>query len=213
MKKVLILGSQGTLGTALVKLYPEGIGWDRDDIDVTDFPALRAKVSGAGYTPDAVINCVAFNDVDGAEERSELAFSLNADFPGRLAQFTKELGIPLVHYSTNYVFDGVRGEYAEADRPSPLSAYGRSKLQGERLVAENGGQWYIVRTAVLFGAKGNSPLSKKSFVEIMLDLSSKRRYPGRFRRDQQSYVCARPRATHARPAGILTCAGHLSHRE
>jgi dTDP-4-dehydrorhamnose reductase len=174
MKKVLILGSQGTLGTALVKLYPEGIGWDRDDIDVTDFPALRAKVSGAGYTPDAVINCVAFNDVDGAEERSELAFSLNADFPGRLAQFTKELGIPLIHYSTNYVFDGVRGEYAEGDAPSPLSAYGRSKLQGERLVAENGGQWYIVRTAVLFGPKGNSPLSKKSFVEIMLDLSSKR---------------------------------------
>ena len=174
MKKVLILGSQGTLGTQLVKLYPEGIGWDRDDIDVTDFPALRAKVSGIGYTPDAVINCVAFNDVDGAEECSELAFSLNADFPGKIAGFTKELGIPLVHYSTNYVFDGVRGEYAEADAPSPLSVYGRSKLQGEQLVAENGGQWYIVRTAVLFGPKGDSRVSKKSFVDIMLDLSSKR---------------------------------------
>jgi len=68
----------------------------------------------------------------------------------------------------------VRGEYAEADRPSPLSAYGAPKLQGERLVAENGGQWYIVRTAVLFGAKGRSALSKKSFVDIMLDLSAKR---------------------------------------
>jgi dTDP-4-dehydrorhamnose reductase len=174
MKKVLILGSQGTLGTQLLKLYPEGIGWDRDDIDVTDFPALRAKVSGVGYTPDAVINCVAFNDVDGAEERSELAFSLNADFPGKIAQYTKELGIPLVHYSTNYVFDGVRGEYAEADAPSPLSAYGRSKLEGEQLVAENGGQWYIVRTAVIFGPKGDSVLSKKSFVDIMLELSAKR---------------------------------------
>ena len=174
MRRVLILGSKGTLGGQLMKLYPEAVGWDREDIDVLDYPSLRAKIGSLGFIPDAIVNCVAFNDVDGAEDRPDRAFALNADFVGELAGYAKDMRVPLVHYSTNYVFDGVCGEYAEADRPSPLSAYGRSKLQGERLVAENGGQWYIVRTAVLFGAKGSSALSKKSFVDIMLDLSAKR---------------------------------------
>ena len=174
MQRVLILGSQGTLGGQLLKLYPEAVGWDRGDVDVTDFPALKAKVSALGFVPDAVINCVAFNDVDGAEDRPERAFALNADFVGALARYTRELGVPLVHYSTNYVFDGVRGEYSEADTPAPVSVYGKSKLAGEQLVAQNGGHWYVVRTAVIFGPKGASDLSKKSFVDLMLDLSATR---------------------------------------
>jgi len=174
IQRVLILGAKGTLGGQLVKLYPQAAGWDREDIDVLDFPALRAKVAGLRPAPDAVINCVAFNDVDGAEDRPEAAMALNGEFPGRLAQFTGELGVPLVHYSTNYVFDGVKGEYEEADRPAPLSSYGRSKRRGEQLIAESRGRCYIVRTAVLFGPKGASDLSKKSFVDLMLDLSAKR---------------------------------------
>jgi dTDP-4-dehydrorhamnose reductase len=86
----------------------------------------------------------------------------------------REKGVPLVHYSTNYVFDGARGEYRESDAPAPLSAYGRSKWRGEQLVAENGGRWYVVRTAVIFGPKGESELSKKSFRDIMVDLAAKR---------------------------------------
>jgi dTDP-4-dehydrorhamnose reductase len=84
------------------------------------------------------------------------------------------MGVPLVHYSTNYVFDGVQGEYRETDAPAPLSAYGRSKWGGEQRIAEAGGQCYIVRTAVIFGPKGESDLSKKSFVDLMLDLSARR---------------------------------------
>lgn len=174
MKNVVILGSKGALGGQLLKLYPGATGWDREDADVTDFPALRAKFAGLGRAPDAVINCVAFNDVDGAEDRPDQALLLNAEVPGELARIARELGVPLVHYSTNYVFDGVRGEYAEADAPAPLSAYGRSKLLGERRIAECGGQWYVLRTAVIFGPKGESVLSKKSFVDIMLDLSRTR---------------------------------------
>ena len=174
IQRVLILGAKGTLGGQLMKLYPQAVGWDREDIDVLDFPALRAKVAELRPAPDAVINCVAFNDVDGAEDRPEAAMALNGEFPGRLAQFTAQLGVPLVHYSTNYVFDGVKGEYAEADRPAPLSSYGRSKQRGEQLIAESRGRCYIVRTAVLFGPKGASDLSKKSFVDLMLDLSAKR---------------------------------------
>jgi dTDP-4-dehydrorhamnose reductase len=157
-----------------MKLYPEAVGWDREDIDVLDYPSLRAKIGSLGFTPDAIVNCVAFNDVDGAEDRPDRAFALNADFVGELAGYARELGVPLVHYSTNYVFDGVQGEYTEADPPAPLSAYGRSKLRGEQLAAASGAWCYVVRTAVIFGPKGASDLSKKSFVDIMLDLSAKR---------------------------------------
>src|SRR5450756_1775998 len=172
--RVLVLGAKGTLGGQLMRLVPDATGWDREDVDVLDPSALRARLDGLGFVPGAVVNCVAFNDVDGAEDRPEQAFALNAEFPGRLAQWTKEKGVPLVHYSTNYVFDGSRGEYRETDAPAPLSAYGRSKWNGEQLVAETGGQWYVVRTAVIFGPKGESELSKKSFVEIMLDQAAKR---------------------------------------
>jgi dTDP-4-dehydrorhamnose reductase len=174
MRRVLILGSKGTLGGQLLKLYPEAIGWDREDLDLLDYAWLRAKIGSLGFTPDAIVNCAAFNDVDGAEDRPAAAFALNADFVGELAGCAKGLGVPLVHYSTNYVFDGVQGEYAEGDPPAPLSVYGRSKLRGEQMAAASGAWCYVVRTAVIFGPKGASDLSKRSFVDIMLDLSSKR---------------------------------------
>ena len=174
IRRVLILGCKGTLGGQLMKLYPEATGWDREDVDVLDFPALRARAASLSPAPDAVINCVAFNDVDGAEDRPHQAYALNSEFPGKLAQFTRELGIPLVHYSTNYVFDGVRGEYVENDQPEPLSAYGRSKRGGEERIAEAAAHCYVVRTAVIFGPKGESDLSKKSFVDLMRDLATKR---------------------------------------
>jgi dTDP-4-dehydrorhamnose reductase len=172
MQRVLILGCKGTLGGQLMKVYPEATGWDREDVDVLDFPALRARVEALGFIPDAVVNGVAFNDVDGAEDRPQQALALNTEFPGALARFTRELGVPLVHYSTNYVFDGVQGDYVESDPPAPLSAYGRSKWGGEQRIAECGGQCYIVRTAVIFGPRGESDLSKKSFVDLMRDLSA-----------------------------------------
>src|SRR5271157_2285616 len=150
MRRVLILGCHGTLGGQLMKLYPEATGWDREDIDVLDYPSLRAKIGSLGFTPDAIVNCVAFNDVDGAEDHPDRAFALNSDFVGALAKYAAEIGAPLVHYSTNYVFDGVLGEYTEADTPAPLSVYGRSKLRGEQLLAEAGGRGYVLRTAVIF---------------------------------------------------------------
>ena len=174
MERVLILGSKGMLGGQLLQRFPGALGWDREDIDVLDFPALRDKVRSLDHTPETIINCIAFNDVDGAEDNPAPAFALNGDFVGKLAQFARELDIPLVHYSTNYVFDGMKGEYTEHDTPSPLSVYGRSKLQGEQLALESGARCYVIRTAVLFGPKGSSELSKKSFVDIMLDLSAKR---------------------------------------
>jgi dTDP-4-dehydrorhamnose reductase len=174
MNPILILGAKGTLGSQLCKLYPDAVGWDRDDVDVTSFESLREKVRGLGFAPGAIVNCVAFNDVDGAEEHREQAYRLNSELVGNLARFTAELRIPLVHYSTNYVFDGAAGEYAESAAPSPLSVYGCSKLAGEAEAARRGSQYYVLRTSVIFGPKGASDLSKKSFIDIMLDLAEKR---------------------------------------
>ncbi len=174
MNNIVVLGSKGNLGGRLLKLFPGAVGWDREEIDAADFPTLRARLTGLGFRPSAIVNCVAFNDVDGAEDRPQQAYLLNAELPGALAAIAREMGAPLVHFSTNYVFDGIQGEYAENDAPAPLSVYGRSKLEGERRIASHGDQSYVVRTAVIFGPKGESELSKKSFVDIMLDLAQKR---------------------------------------
>jgi dTDP-4-dehydrorhamnose reductase len=173
MTNVLILGARGMLGSQLRQLYAKAVAWDREDVDVTDFPALRASILGLGFVPTAIINCVAFNDVDGAQERPAQALALNGDYVRDLARLTAEIGSTLVHYSTNYVFDGLQGEYREDDLPSPLSVYGQSKLSGEQMVAEHARRYYLIRTAVIFGPKGASDLSKKSFVELMLDLAAR----------------------------------------
>jgi dTDP-4-dehydrorhamnose reductase len=168
----LILGCKGTLGCQLAKLLPGAGQWDREEIDVTDARMLETML--LRLRPRVVFNCIAFNDVDGAESNPDGAFGLNAEYVGRLAGLTRTLGARLVHFSTNYVFDGSgSGEYREDDRANPLSVYGKSKRRGEELALEAGGETYVIRTAVLFGPKGASAASKKSFVDIMLDLSAK----------------------------------------
>lgn len=172
--KILILGSKGMLGGQLIKVFGnDAIGWDRADVDVTDYSNLKSKILNLSPLLSAVINCVAYNDVDGAEDNRDLAYKLNSEVPESLAKICKQLAIPLVHFSTNYVFDGERGEYNESADPHPLSVYADSKYQGELKVQHNTNKYYLVRTAVIFGPKGESELSKKSFVDLMLELSSK----------------------------------------
>lgn len=173
MSGALILGYQGTLGNQLERLFPGAALWDREDIDVTDLAALEGKLRRLNPAPEVVVNCIAFNDVDGAEDRPDAAFALNAEYVGGLAGLCDELSALLVHYSTNYVFDGIGGEFAEADEPNPLSVYAKSKRRGEEVALQNASRCCVIRTAVIFGPKGRSSLSKKSFVDIMLDLSAK----------------------------------------
>jgi dTDP-4-dehydrorhamnose reductase len=170
--KILILGSKGMLGGQLMRVFGnDATGWDRNDADVTKIDDLRFKIED--LKPDVLINCVAYNDVDGAEANQEMAFKLNAEVPENLAKVCKEPDIVFVHFSTNYVFGDGKGEYSEADLPNPLSVYAKSKYQGEQGIQKIGGKFYIIRTAVLFGPKGESELSKKSFVDIMLGLGEK----------------------------------------
>ena len=172
MDHVLILGAKGMLGGALQKIFPGATAWDREDCDVTDFANLPQKI-GSLQNLAAVINCVAYNDVDGAETHHDLAFQLNSEVPVNLAKICRQFNIPLVHFTSQLVFDGAKGEYMEADLPNPISVYGESKYSGEQEIQKATDKFYIIRTSVLFGLKGQSELSKKSFVDLMLDLSQR----------------------------------------
>lgn len=148
-------------------------GWDREELDVTDEEQVKPKLKE--FKPDLVINCTAYNDVDGAEEDRAVAEAINGLAPGYLAAVCAEMDAVFVHFSTGQVFAGDNSQgYNEDDVPSPLNTYGRSKLMGEMEVEKNTEKYYLIRTAWLYGA-GPSSGKKKSFVDIMLDLAKKDR--------------------------------------
>jgi dTDP-4-dehydrorhamnose reductase len=169
---LLVFGAAGQLGRALFTLAPaEGIdtvGLDRRDVDVTDIAAVRRAVEG--HRPDAVINAAAYTAVDRAEQEPDLAHAVNHDGARHLAEACAAAGVPLVHVSTDYVFDGLgEGPYAEDAPTGPTGVYGRSKLAGELAVRRAlPGAHLIVRTAWVFSATGHN------FVRTMLRLARER---------------------------------------
>jgi dTDP-4-dehydrorhamnose reductase len=135
------------------------VGTDVAEVDITDAGRVRAILSREA--PDVVINCAAFTRVDECEERRDLCFDVNAGGAGKVAAEAAEAGARVIHISTDYVFDGrAREPYGEEAEAGPLSVYGESKLEGERLVAAAAGDHLIVRTASLFGLGGVSFVSK-----------------------------------------------------
>ncbi len=174
--KVLVVGAKGNLGQDLVRVFADAgfevVAADREELDVTDHDAVAAKVAAGGF--GAVVNAVAYNNVDGAEEPANwpVAWALNAVAPRTLAQAARDAGAAFVHCSTDYVFAGDRPEgYAEDDEPGPISRYGETKLAGERAVADVGGRWYVCRLSKIFGRPGSSAASKPSFVSVMTKLA------------------------------------------
>lgn len=155
--KTLVVGARGMLGTeVMAALSVRGQlcrGVDVDELDITDAGAVERMFGDE--EPELVINCAAFTAVDRAEMEEELASSVNGVGPGLLATYARALNASVVHFSTDFVFDGESGRpYAVDDPPRPLSAYGRSKLQGERAVQASGANHLIVRTSWLYGAAG-----------------------------------------------------------
>jgi dTDP-4-dehydrorhamnose reductase len=172
--RLLVTGAGGMLGQDVVAAA-EANGDDvlalaRADLDVTDERAVAAALSDEHV--DAVINCAAWTDVDGAESDPDGADEINAVGADHVASAATHAGARLVHVSTDYVFDGTRspdeGAYVESDMPAPHSVYGASKLAGEAAVAEAGGSHAIVRSSWLFGVGG------RNFVATMLDLGEER---------------------------------------
>jgi len=176
-KRVLIIGSRGMLGQDLAAVFERDMNWevfayDRDQIDITSKESLGEKVKEVG--PDAVINATGYNAVDKCESDEiefELAKKINGYGPGMLAKICSDMEIPIVHYVSDYVFDGEKGEYAETDKPNPVSNYGRSKLLGEEEIQKNTDKFYLIRTSKLFGKPGKSEMSKKSFFDTMIALA------------------------------------------
>ncbi len=150
--RYVILGSRGQLGKEFLRILDgeEVFEYDLHNIDITDNSQLVSMVEKT--KPGVVINCAAYNQVDLAEEKSDLAYSVNRDAPQDLARICKERNIKLVHYSTNYVFDGNKSEpYEINDPPNPISVYARSKFEGERGVLENNEKALVIRTSWVFG--------------------------------------------------------------
>lgn len=174
MKKILITGANGQLGRAIREKYKENadieiIGTDVVEmdgictLDITDVDAVIKKVGEV--QPYAIINCAAHTNVDGCEKDWDNAYKINAIGPRNLSIAANKVNAKLVHISTDYVFPG-DGErpYTEFDTPNPVSAYGKTKLEGENFVKQFADKYFIIRTAWLYG-------DGKNFVKTMLRLS------------------------------------------
>jgi dTDP-4-dehydrorhamnose reductase len=162
-RNVMIFGASGMLGHALREVFPGACLLGHHDVEITDAAAVKKVI--LQEKPFAVINAAAYTDVDGCEDDEQHADAVNGLAPGYIAAACSKTGAILVHYSTDYIFDGTRMNYREDDTPNPLSAYGRSKLVGEQSIQKNMTNFRIIRTSWLFGSHG------KNFVDTILALS------------------------------------------
>ncbi|MFP5203929.1 MAG: dTDP-4-dehydrorhamnose reductase [Acidobacteriota bacterium] len=168
--RILILGSAGQLGRELLRSFADMgpvTALDRAHCDLSQPDSIRAQVRAAA--PHVILNAGAYTAVDRAESERERAYAINATAPGILAEEARTRGALLVHYSTDYVFDGSKHEpWTEEDAPNPLSAYGASKLAGEQAVLAVGGRFLIFRTSWVYGPHG------RNFLFTMLRLGRER---------------------------------------
>jgi dTDP-4-dehydrorhamnose reductase len=166
--KTLIFGAGGMLGTDLQIVFPGAIPFTHAEMDISDRDAVFSCV--AKFKPELVINAAAYTKVDDCEEKKDLAFLVNGTAPGYIAEACEKNGSKLMHFSTDYVFDGEKKEYIESDEPAPINVYGASKLEGEISIAKATKRYYIIRTSWLFGLHG------VNFVDKMLKLGKSNPY-------------------------------------
>lgn len=160
---ILILGAHGMLGSDLSVVFPDAQLLGHRDLDITNESAVHAYIRD--MKPSLVINAAAFTNVDLCEDEPDMAFAVNGESLEYIATVCHELGACLIHYSTDYVFDGSQPEYNEAAAPNPINVYGASKLLGEQNIQRHLDDYRIIRTSWLFGIHG------KNFVDTILQLS------------------------------------------
>ena len=169
-KRILLIGKNGQVGWELQRTLAalgEVLAVDRQGMDLTDPDSIRRVIRDS--RPDLIVNAAAYTAVDKAESEVDMATAINGNAPGIMAEEAKRLGIALVHYSTDYVFDGAKTQpYVEDDPVNPLGVYGASKLAGEQAIQAVGAQHLIFRTSWVYGARG------KNFLLTMLRLSKER---------------------------------------
>ena len=162
MKKILQIGTKGQLGWELLRTCAplgEVVALDYPDVDLSDSVGLRALVRSV--KPDIIINAAAYTNVDKAESEPELARAINATGPGILAEEAQKTHAVLVHYSTDYVFDGTKGSpYVETDQPNPLNVYGQTKLEGEQAISASGCVNLILRTSWVYSMRQGGFVTK-----------------------------------------------------
>lgn len=162
MNKILQIGTRGQLGWELLRSCAplgEVIALDYPDVDLCDSSGLRELV--CNIEPDIIINAAAYTNVDKAESEPEIARAINATGPGVLAEEAKKIGAVLVHYSTDYVFDGTKGSpYVESDIPNPLNVYGQTKLEGEQAIAASGCANLVLRTSWVYSMRQGGFVTK-----------------------------------------------------
>src|ERR1700674_2974389 len=148
----MVFGAGGQLGSELARLLGPGSGLTHAEASITDRDSVEGLLRR--HRPEIVFNCAAYNAVDRAETERDLAFAVNAEGPANVALACVRTGARLVHFSTNFVFDGTLDRpYVETDQPAPLSVYGSSKLEGERRVMDVLPSALVIRTSALFGDK------------------------------------------------------------
>ena len=167
--KILITGANGLLGHELSSLLKDHtlILLSHSQLDISDSESINQQIDSS--SPDIIINSAAYTQVDACETNYDLAYKSNATGPKNLAIKCKQLGIPLIHISTDYVFEGnekKNSPLVENDKLGPKTVYGKTKLEGEKMVQENCQKYFILRTAWLYG-------EGKNFVKTMLSLSKK----------------------------------------
>jgi dTDP-4-dehydrorhamnose reductase len=189
-QRVLVTGASGQIGREIVLAAPpdhEVFAPSSRDLDISDGESVASAV--ARIKPDVVINAAAYTAVDKAESERVRAFATNADGAGNLARACSARAIPLLHLSTDYVFDGTNmSGYRESDRTSPLNVYGESKLAGERQIEASGAPGVVLRVAWVFGAAGTN------FVKTMLRLAPRNEV--RVVDDQRGTPCAAADIAH-----------------
>jgi dTDP-4-dehydrorhamnose reductase len=167
--KILLLGHKGMLGSDLLlklNLQHDIVGMDKEEIDIVSAKECANAIKDT--EPNIVINAAAYTNVDGCETAKEECFAVNAEAVKNIAQACRDKNIRIIHFSTDYVFDGTAKQpYKEDDQCNPINAYGESKLAGERYLQTMANNYILIRTSWLYGVKG------KNFVQTILDKTKK----------------------------------------
>ncbi|RPI42085.1 MAG: dTDP-4-dehydrorhamnose reductase [Betaproteobacteria bacterium] len=218
--KILVTGAQGQIGHELRRTFAplgEVIACDRAALDLADPEAIRHVVRAT--KPKLIVNAGAYTAVDKAESEPALAMAINGLAPGILAEEARRIGGSIIHYSTDYVFDGDKPEpYVEDDTPNPMSVYGRTKLAGEQAVAAAGAPYLIFRTSWIYGNRGRNFLltiqrlaTERGELRVVSDQKGAPTW-SRLVAEATALAAARTRGQFHDVSGIyhLTCAGCAS---